>query len=253
MEKEKRKLNIGLLIFRIISLIIATICLIIIYNWYIENNNNKALLNIALSNVQVDKIVVDSINYTILDVNFDSLKNDNSDIIGWIYLENSNINYPIVKTNDNSFYLDHSFNKSYNSAGWIFADYRCEADFSSKNTTIYGHNRRDLSMFATLKNTLNEDWYTNNKYLTIATPEGNRIYQIFAIYSVKAELYYSTPNFASDEEYINFLNTMKQRSVYDFGVTLESSDSIVTLSTCANNNTYRVVLQAKLLSIIPNE
>lgn len=250
---KEKKFNIPLLIFRLISIIIIIFCLIAIYNWYMENKANKAILDTALSNVEVETLVIDTNNYTVLNVNFDSLKTTNDEIIGWVYLENSSINYPIVKGNDNSFYLNHSMDKSYNTAGWIFADYRCFPDFSSKNTTIYGHNRRDSSMFATLKNVINEDWYTKSKYLTIATPEGNRIYEVFSVYSIKAETYYSTPDFYSDEEFMDFLNTLKQRSVYDFNVSLNSFDSIVTLSTCANNNTYRVVLHAKLISIIPNE
>lgn len=249
---DKKNFNLWLFLFRIISIIIIIVSLYAIYNWYKENQSSKQLLDSALSNVDINTLVVDTNEYTTLDVDFNNLTQTNNETIGWLYLENSSINYPVVKGSDNSFYLNHTFDKSYNTAGWIFADYRCEPDFSSKNTTIYGHNRKDTSMFATLKNTINEDWYSTSKYLTIATPEGNRIYEVFSTYKIKAETYYSTPDFATDEEYTDFLNTLKSRSVHDFGVSLNSMDSIVTLSTCANNNTFRVVLHAKLVTIIPN-
>lgn len=253
-SKEKNgkiiKFNLWLFLFRIISIIIILIALYAIFNWYKENQSSKALLDSAMSNVDVNKLVIDTNEYTVLDVDFNNLLQTNDETIGWIYLENSSINYPVVKASDNNFYLKHTLDKSYNTAGWIFADYRCASDFSSKNTTIYGHNRRDSSMFATLKNVINEDWYSKSKYLTVATPEGNRIYEVFSTYKVKAETYYSIPDFATDEEYMDFLNTIKGRSVHDFGVSLNSLDSIVTLSTCANDNTYRVVLHAKLITIV---
>lgn len=250
MNKERRK-NIGLLLFRIVSVIIIVLCLIAIFNWFRENQANKKILEQALSNVSVDKVVVDENEYTILDVDFNSLQQTNNEIIGWIYLENSSINYPIVQATNNDFYLNHTFDKSYNTAGSIFVDYRCNSDFSSKNTTIYGHNRKDTSMFATLKNVIKEDWYNNSNYLTIATPEGNRIYQVFSTYKIEAEPYYTTPSFSTTQEYLDFLNTLRSRSVHDFGVSLDYDDTIVTLSTCANINTYRVVLHAKLIEIIP--
>ncbi len=249
---ENKKSMIFLILFRSISVIIILISLYLIFNWYSENQASKKLLEKAVSNIKIEKVLVKTKEYTVLDVNFEELIKINNDTTGWINLENSSINYPVVKTKDNYFYLNHTFDKSYNSSGWIFEDYRCKPNFTSKNTTIYGHNRKDTSMFATLKNVIEEDWYKKSKYLTITTPEGNRIYEVFSTYKIKAETYYSTPDFISDSEYFEFLKNIKNRSVYDFGAAPSISDSIVTLSTCANNNSYRVVLHAKLVSIIPN-
>ena len=250
---ENKKSMVFLILFRIISIIIILISLYLIFNWYKENQASKKLLENALSNIKIEKLLVETQEYTVLDINFGELTKVNTDTIGWINLENSSVNYPIVQTKDNEFYLNHTFDKSYNSSGWIFADFRCKPNFASKNTTIYGHNRKDTSMFATLKNVIEENWYKKSKYLTITTPEGNRIYEVFSTYKIKAETYYSTPDFFSDTEYFEFLNAMKNRSVYDFDAAPSISDSIVTLSTCANNNSYRVVLHAKLISIIPNK
>lgn len=165
---------------------------------------------------------------------------------GWLTVKSTKINYPVVKYKDNDFYLTHSFDKSYNSAGWIFANYINKFDGSDKNISIFGHNRRDGSMFCTLKDTLKKDWYTNeeNYYITFETQTETQIYKVFSNYQIEAESYYLTNNFQNDEEYKNFLETLKGRSIYDYKTNVNVNDKIITLSTCANDNTYRVVLHA---------
>ena len=86
------------------------------------------------------------------ELDFNKLFSVNNETVGWISVPNTSINYPVAKTNDNSFYLNHSFDKSKNTAGWIFADYRNSFNGQDKNIIVYGHNRMDSSMFATLKN-----------------------------------------------------------------------------------------------------
>lgn len=167
-------------------------------------------------------------------------------LFGWLTVKSTKINYPVVKYKDNDFYLTHSFDKSYNSAGWIFANYINRFDGTDKNISIFGHNRRDGSMFCTLKDTIKKEWYTNpeNYYITFETKDGVEIYKVFSNYQIEAESYYLTSDFTDDEEYRTFLNTIKSRSVYDYGTNVDVGDSIITLSTCANDNTYRVVLHA---------
>ena len=154
-----------------------------------------------------------------------------------------------MKTSNNNFYLNHSFDKSKNSRGWIFADYKNKFDNTDKNIVIYGHNMRDESMFGSLKNILNEEWYNNaeNKNITFLTEKGNYIYKVFSIYKIESEDYYIKTNFKNDEDYEKFLNTIKNRSIKNFDINLNINDKIITLSTCANNNKYRIVLHAKKL------
>lgn len=243
MSKSKHvlKINIGLLLFRIISLIIILVCLYFIWNWYKENKKTSGILSKIEQTVSFDEI---SSN------NFSSLLTENSNTVGWIRVNNTNINYPVVQHTDNSYYLTHSFNNEYNSAGWIFVDYRNKLDGTDKNIIIYGHNRMDGSMFASLKNVLNKDWYTNedNYKINLYTINGTKTYEIFSIYKIESENYYTTTSFNSTNEYSNFLNTVKNRSIYNFNVELNNRDSILTLSTCANNNKYRVVLHAKKIN-----
>ena len=115
-----------------------------------------------------------------------------------------------------------------------------------KNLVIYGHNMRDDSMFGSLKNILNDDWHNEeeNKYVTFITENDNSIYEVFSVYQVADEDYYITTDF-KDNEFNDFIKTIKSRSKFDFGVDVNENDNILTLSTCANNNKYRVVLHAK--------
>jgi Uncharacterized protein conserved in bacteria len=105
---------------------------------------------------------------------------------------------------------------------------------------------RDDSMFGSLKNILNDDWHNEeeNKYVTFITENDNSIYEVFSVYQVAEEDYYITTDF-KDNEFNDFIKTIKSRSKFDFDVDINENDNILTLSTCANNNKYRVVLHAK--------
>ena len=191
------------------------------------------------------------LNTPLSSVDFTSLTKENKDTVGWIIVNNTNVNYPVVQTNDNDYYLSHDFNKKRNSAGWVFADFRDDFDNLSRNTVIYAHGRKDKVMFGSLTNTLNKKWYTNldNQIIQLSTLKYNTMWQIFAVYKVEAESYYITTDFSSDESYEEFLSTMKSRSIYNFGVDVDVNDKVLTLSTCYNDNGIRLVVQAKLVKI----
>ena len=150
---------------------------------------------------------------------------------------------------DSSYYLDHSFDGTYNVAGWLFADYKSNLNKFEKNTVIYGHGRVEEVMFGSLNNTLDESWYTNkeNQIIKLSTEKKNTLWQIVSIYTIPSESYYLTHTFENDESYQTFLNTMLSRSIYDFGVDLNTSDKLLTLSTCLDFNGNRIVVQAKLI------
>lgn len=191
------------------------------------------------------------LNTPLSSVDFTSLLEENSDTVGWLIVNNTNVNYPVVQTTNNDYYLSHDFNKNYNNAGWVYADFRDNFNNFNRNTVIYAHGRKDKVMFGSLTNTLNSNWYTNedNQIIQLSTLKYNTMWQIFSIYKVEAESYYITTDFSSDDNYINFLNIMKSRSIYDFGIDLSSRDKIITLSTCYNDNGIRLVVQAKLVKI----
>lgn len=244
--KKKRILNIAIYLILFLILICSGFKL---YFWYKDKKNNDETTEQLKNNVKLEKIKKDNSNNEKYIVDFKKLKSENSDVVAYIKVNNTNIEYPIVKTSNNNFYLNHSFDKSKNSRGWIFADYKNKFDNTDKNIVIYGHNMRDESMFGSLKNILNEEWYNNaeNKNITFLTEKENYIYKVFSIYKIESEDYYIKTNFKNDEDYEKFLNTIKNRSIKNFDINLNINDKIITLSTCANNNKYRIVLHTKKL------
>lgn len=211
--------------------------------WYMNNQNNKKISDEIAEFVTVDETKEDE-KYA---VDFEKLKEKNSDIVAWLKVNGTNIETTVVKTTDNDYYLTHNFNKEYNAAGWIFADYKNKVDGTDKNLVIYGHNMRDNSMFGSLKWVINEDWYNNedNKYITLITENETQVYEVFSVYQIEKEDYYIQTNFDTEKEFNTFAQTIKKRSKKDFNVDVNKEDTILTLSTCANNNKYRVVLHAK--------
>ena len=244
--KKKRILNIVIYLILFLVLICSGFKL---YFWYKDKKNNDETIEQLKNNVKLEKIKNDNSNNEKYIVDFKKLKSENNDVVAYIKVNNTNIEYPIVKTSNNNFYLNHSFDKSKNSRGWIFADYKNKFDNTDKNIVIYGHNMRDGSMFGSLKNILNEEWYNNaeNMNITFLTENRNYIYKVFSIYKIESEDYYIKTNFKNDADYEKFLNIIKNRSIKNFDVKLNVDDKILTLSTCANNNKYRVVLHAKKL------
>lgn len=188
------------------------------------------------------------IKMNLIDVDFSDLKQMNQDTIGWIQVNGTNINYPFVQSSDNNYYLNRSFNKEYNKAGWIYLDYRNDITNLSQNTVIYGHGRLDKSMFGSLKNILKSDWYLdkNNYIIKLSTQNQNTMWQVFSIYHIDPTSDYIKTRFIDDNEYENFLKLIDSRSVYDFNTSLDTNDKILTLSTCYNDG-KRVVMHAKLI------
>lgn len=244
--KKKVKTNKKLipniiLIFFIILLVFSGFKIIM---WFLNNRENKKIAEEISQAIIIDEENVEEKEK--YKVDFQALKEKNSDTVGFLKVNGTNIEYTVVKGTNNSCYLKHNFNKESNSAGWIFADYKNKVDGTDKNLVIYGHNMRNDSMFGSLKNILNDDWHNEeeNKYVTFITENDNSIYEVFSVYQVVDEDYYITTDF-KDNEFNDFIKTIKSRSKFDFGVDVNENDNILTLSTCANNNKYRVVLHAK--------
>lgn len=250
--KHSKIRNKKVMIIRIILFIIIIVCVINIIKWLLENKKNKDLLNDMTTLVKVaNTINIEETEVEQYTVEFEKLKDKNPDIFAWIKVKGTSIEYPIVQAKDNLYYLTHSLDKNYNSAGWIFADYRNKIDGTDKNLVIYGHNRIDGSMFGTLKDVLKKEWYdtSENQYITFETEDKTEIYQVFSVYQIKAEDYYIKTDFNNDKEFEDFINTIKSRSIKDFKNEVTKADNIITLSTCGNDNRYRVVLHAKKMEI----
>lgn len=266
-KRTKSRIKIG------VSCIIALVCVVgicysgyKIYEWTtdsISTGDQTEIINDAATTREIDDSantqIISSgeaddapywkyLHTKLIDVDFDELRKINSETAGWIQLGGTNINYPYVQTSNNDFYLKHSFDRSYNTAGWVFEDFRNKNDGSDKNMILYAHGRNDGSMFGTLRTILTNGWRNNsNNYIVrTATDSDSSLWQVFSVYRVEVTTDYIQTSFSSDAEFQKFVDTLKGRSVQDFGATVSGSDKILTLSTCYNSK-ERVVLHAKLI------
>ena len=244
-NKRYKKVILNIIIYMILIFVLIYSG-IKIFKWYKDKTNNNKIAEQIKSTVIVEDKNEDE-NKEEYTVDFNKLKEQNNETVAWIKVNNTNVEYPVVRATNNSFYLNHSFDKSKNSAGWIFADYKNKFDNTDKNIVIYGHNMRDDSMFGSLKNILNSDWYNNEENTNIAlyTENEKYIYKVFSIYKIESEDYYIKTEFSNDNEFEKFIKTLKKRSIKNFNIDISKEDSILTLSTCANNNKYRVELHSK--------
>ena len=181
---------------------------------------------------------------------FEELLKINNDTVGWLSVNNTGIDYPIVQSNDNEYYLDRNFYQEQSIYGWPFLDYRNNPSILDDNNIIYGHYSQSDTMFGALKNTLKESWYTNpeNQIITFNTVNSPHKWQIFSLYTVPVTNDYLYYNFSSAQSFDNFVNTITSRSIYNFGVEVNYGDKILTLSTCYKTSSYRLVIHAKLIS-----
>ena len=186
--------------------------------------------------------------YQLGDIHFEELKKTNSDTIAWISVENTNVNYPIVQTSDNDYYLTHGFDKAYSTGGWTFMDYRNDSKMGDKNTIFYGHNLLNRTAFGSL-NKIFSSKKANSKILVMTDDGKMYTYQIFSAYIIEPEVYYLQTNFYSDSEYQTFLDTLVSRNILSGDTSVSIEDSIITLSTCTDDNKGRKVIHAKLIEV----
>ncbi len=259
--------NIILILIFLILFITLNISIYNIIKWKLDSNKTNEEINTIQENANIEEVqdnkgteiikqaekipkenpYWDYIKMNMIDVNFDNLKKINSDVVGWIKVNGTNINYPFVQSKDNKYYLTHSFSKSYNNAGLVFLDYR-NNNINNRNTIIYAHGRTDKTMFGTLRKVLNNGWInnTNNYVIKISTEKENSLWQIFSIYHIPTTNDYLQTEFKDEREYQRFLNILKNRSNHNFNTSITSNDTILTLSTCYNDS-EKMVVNAKLI------
>lgn len=180
-----------------------------------------------------------------------SLLQINKDTVGWLKVNNTNVDYPVVQTTDNDYYLNHNFKKKKDNSGWIYMDYRADSVNLSQNTIIFGHNMYYSGvMFGTLYKAKRSNWYKNpeNQIIEFDTLYKKMKWKIFSIYAIPKTNDYLIADFSTEEKFQSFLDLITNRSIYVFNTPVSVTDKIITLSTCSNNGTYRLVIHAVLLS-----
>ena len=167
-----------------------------------------------------------------ISVDFEGLISENADVVGWIYCEGTQINYPVLRGKDNDAYLHHMINGQYNSAGSIFMDYRCEPDLSGYNTIIYGHHMKNGSMFASLHQYTNQSYYDEHKYMWYLTPGHIYRFDLISGYvgDAEAEIYTIFTERGELNSYLSFASSV---STFEPDHTPENTNGIVVLSTCS--------------------
>jgi sortase B len=182
-------------------------------------------------------------------VDMEKLLRTNEDTVGWMMFNKMLINNPVVHSYDNDYYLHHNFYKKNSELGTIFMDYRNKS-FDDRNVVLFGHASIDNTMFGSLKDVFKTGFFNreNADIIYFYDTNNNLLkYQIFSYYTIEKEEYYITTKFKSDEEFQNFLNTIKERSFVNRGITVTTNDKIITLSTCAGSRgtSKRRVIHAK--------
>lgn len=254
--RSKKTSKKRMFIFNVIIVICLVAIIISSYNiaiWFIDNRNSKALLEDIYNTVTVseEQVTVDDKSITKKHFDIHELLSKNRDTVGWVDVENTNINYPIVQYSDNDYYLTHSFDKSQNSAGWVFADYRCNCSKLGYNTVIYGHNRKDQSMFGSLQTVLSEEWYSNedNLYIYLSTLNEDHVYRVFSTFICNDQdvLGYTQTDFSNKEEFASYVQNLRSHSSRDYETDLTNTKQILTLYTCYGLNNQRLLVCAALV------
>lgn len=190
---------------------------------------------------------------SLIEVDFDYLQEINPDIVGWIFMENEKINYPIVQGTDNNYYLVRLPDKTWNRLGSIFMEYENKPDFSDDTTVLFGHNMLDESMFGSLKYYREQWYYDENPHMYIFAPHATYRLEIFAGYVVKEKDIGSLhQTFESIEEKRKFVADSILRSTFESNVHIDDDDRIVSLFTCTYDYAdARYVVHGKLVQLTP--
>lgn len=228
----------------IILVCILIICLsIIVYNVVISVKDKKTNSNIRneLNNLYNDTYDNEEKNKILKIDKLKELQQENSEIVALIEIEGTNINYPVLQTNNNDYYMTHNYKKEYSKDGALFLDKAYDWSRPSTNLLIYGHNNIGSSeMFVELLKYKNEGFYKNHKIIKFTTCEEESEFEIIAVFKSKVYYkheknvfrYYYFIDAKNETEFNNYVTNAKKASLYNIEATAKYEDQLLTLSTC---------------------
>jgi sortase B len=238
-KRTKRLSKVGMIFFRLIFVIsvgVAAYSGINLYKGLKDyRESESAYTALASETKSEEKEVVEEETGTVYKydtADFTSLAQINSDVAGWLSLQDTVINYPVVQGTDNEYYLEHLFTRELNHTGCIFIDYRNRKDFSDRNTALYAHHMRNGSMFAELEGYRDQSYYDSHKELILQTPDGVYLVQPFAGLLADGSTDYIQFDFPTNESFMTYVNDMIAKSTFVSDVIIEPTDRIITMSTC---------------------
>ena len=182
------------------------------------------------------------------------LYQQNNDLIGWICIEDTKINYPVMQSVSNpDFYLKHGFDKGYTNYGCPYVGENCDVTKPSDNLIIYGHHMKDGSMFSNLEKFKNKDFWKEHRTIRFDNLYEKQVYEVIAVFktvvytdSANEFRYYRFSDAETPEQFDEYICKCKEKALYDTGVSAEYGDKLITLSTCEYSNANgRLVLVAK--------
>lgn len=241
-EKKKKRKSNGKLkkIILIVLILILVLCALYItyyfYSNYKDKKDNVEILNdIKIEETQITETKTERI------LQLEELQKENEEIIGWLEIEGTNINYPVLQTDNNDYYMNHNYKKEYSAPGSLFLDKDFDLENGSSNYLIYGHRNKNGLMFEDLLKYEKADFYNKHKKIKFTTNQEESEYEILAVFYsrlyYKSEKdvfrYYYFVNAKNEEEYNDFIANAKKASIYDTGVDAKYGDQLLTLSTCA--------------------
>ena len=216
-----------MIIIKYLRLIIASLCILIVLIFNMDLNKD--------TNHMGTKKNMDKIDYN---KKINNLKEEynNEDIVGILKIDKE-LEVPILQTENNDYYLNHTINKEENIYGTIFLDYRTHID--SKKLLIYGHSSTKIEIsFNILENYYEKDYYESHKYISLTTNTEEKLYEIFSVYIETSDFSYMNINFIDNEDYYRHINNLKDKSIYNTDIELEYDDEILILQTCSNHKDY---------------
>lgn len=204
-----------------------------------ENNQNSTRNDGNVDNQENEEQGENVVTERMLKV--EKLQEKNEDIVGWIEIEDTNINYPVLQGEDNEYYLTHNYKKETSQKGSIFLTKDYDWDLPSTNLLIYGHNIMNGQMFQNLLKFADEEFYKEHPVIRFTTQNEDKEYEIISAFKsrvfYKSEQnvfrYYDFVNAENEEEYNEFVKNAKEASLYDIGKTAEYGDQLITLVTCS--------------------
>lgn len=238
MQKHKKNTNKKLIIEIIIAIIIITLGILIFKTIRQKQSvkDGKGIINqirIEKANITEEK--------TERMLQLEELQKENSDIIGYLEIQGTNISYPVLQTTDNDYYMKKNYKKDYSKDGSIFLDKDYNWETPSSNLLIYGHNNKNGQMFCDLLNYKDESYYEEHPTIKLTTNKEEAEYEIIAVFLSRVYYkkekdvfrYYYFINAENEEEYNSFVENCKKESLYDTGKTAKYGDQLITLSTCS--------------------
>jgi len=235
-NKKNNKLKTIILLLLVVIFIFGISY--IIYYFYNSSKEKQVNENI-LNEVSIDKAQITDTNTERM-LQIKELQKENQEIMGWLEIEDTNINYPICQTNNNDFYLTHNYKKEKASTGSLFLDKDFDMVNGSSNYLIYGHRNKQGLMFEDLMKYAKEDFYKKHTKIKFTTLKEDVDYEIMSVFYSRVYYqdeknvfrYYYFVNAENENEYNNYVEQCKKVSIYDTGITAEYGEQLLTLSTC---------------------